>query len=121
MDFTEEDVEKVDIVIASTNSENKIKLFTLANELRSYGIKIDFLFDNAKSKKIFDRAKKLNAQFVIFDDSMLGENILVAKELKENDKLVFRLDEEGFVKLLDFLSFYELEALNELEMLQEEE
>ncbi|VEU75319.1 Histidyl-tRNA synthetase [Mycoplasmopsis maculosa] len=121
IDFENDDVEKVDIVIGSINEYNQNILFSISNELRKYGIKIDFIFEKTKSKKIFERAKKMNAKFVIFDDEINNKNNFIAKELSENDKCIFSYDEEGFVNLLEFLSFYELEALEQIDIEQERE
>lgn len=117
LDMEADLVEKVDIVIASLKEENKNALFELANELRSYGVKIEFMFDTTKTKKIFDCAKKLKADFVIFDDDMLKDNMFLVKELKKNDKLAFQYTEDGFLNLLEFLSENELKSINDLDIL----
>ncbi|QSF13790.1 histidine--tRNA ligase [Mycoplasma sp. Mirounga ES2805-ORL] len=92
----------VDILIASTQEENKIKLFSLANELRNYNIKVEFINDAIKSKKIFDKAEKLNASCVIFDDKFNEQNTFVCKILNDK-KIVFAYTEDGFIDLMMFL------------------
>ncbi|WP_406616802.1 histidine--tRNA ligase [Mycoplasmopsis adleri] len=107
--------EDVDIIVASVNEENKNQLFNLANELRQYGVKIEFAYETVKSKKIFERAKKLNAQFAIFSDEKNDANMFTVKELETGDKIIFSNTEDGFANLLEFLSEHNLEAINNLE------
>ncbi|QBF34733.1 histidine--tRNA ligase [Mycoplasmopsis phocirhinis] len=113
LEIVQDDVEIVDIVIASSDIKSQIKLFSLANELRSYDIKIEFIKDITKSKKIFEKAKKLKAKFVIFNDN----NLILVKNIINEDKIYFNLNEEGFVDLLDFLAENGLQALQNLELL----
>ncbi|WP_027120789.1 histidine--tRNA ligase [Mycoplasmopsis lipofaciens] len=115
IEINNNDIEKIDIFISSTNKNNKTKLFGLANELRSYGIKIEFNKEVQKTKKIFDKAKKHGSNFVIFDDEMIGKNMFVAKHINSNDKINFTLTEDGFYDLLDFLSSNGIEQLLDID------
>lgn len=113
--------EKVSILIAYTNQKNANKLISLTNELRSYKIKCEILKNESKSKKIFDKANKLNADFVIFDDLYEENKTFLVKHLISNDKIRFNYDENGFIDLLEFLSENGLDELNNLEINDEEE
>ncbi|WP_027334798.1 histidine--tRNA ligase [Mycoplasmopsis felifaucium] len=117
----ETDCETVDIVCGCTTEYNKNDLFNICNELRSYGVKVDFIFDTVKSKKLFDRAKKLNASFAIFTDEFSGKNSLIVKNLKNNDKITFNISEDGFVNLLEFLAQNNLEAIVNLSLEEDDE
>ncbi|WP_029608858.1 histidine--tRNA ligase [Mycoplasma simbae] len=117
IEFSNEDVEVVDILVAYTNEQNSLTLFNLANELRSYGVKIEFVKEASKSKKIFDKAKKLSAKFVIFDDQAEQNNLFLVKNLAQGDKMNFAHSEEGFIDLLEFLSQNGLQALEDLELM----
>ncbi|TQC54104.1 histidine--tRNA ligase [Mycoplasmopsis mucosicanis] len=121
VEITNDDVEVVDILVASTNETHLLPLFNLSNELRYYGVKIEFLKDISKSKKIFDKAKKLSAKFVIFDDLVEQKNDLyLVKNTLNNDKMYFNLTEEGFIDLLEFLADNKLKAIEDLEVIDED-
>ncbi|MCS4537010.1 histidine--tRNA ligase [Mycoplasma sp. CSL7475-4] len=117
LEITQDDVEVVDIVVASTDEKMQTELFTLANELRNYGVKIEFLKEISKSKKIFDKAKRLNSKFVIFNDKFDNNELILVKNIQNEDKIYFNLSEEGFVDLLDFLAENGLKAIEDLELL----
>ena len=120
IELRDEDVEKVDVLVACTSQKNFDKLFSLTNELRNYGIKLEVVKELTKSKKIFDKAAKLNASFVIFDDEVVSKDMFIVKCLKSNDKITFDYNEDGFLDLLEFLSNNGLSALDDL-MIEDEE
>ena len=120
IELRDEDVEKVDVLVACTSQKNFDKLFSLTNELRNYGIKLEVIKELTKSKKIFDKAAKINASFVIFDDEVVSKDMFIAKCLKSNDKITFAYNEDGFLDLLEFLSNNGLSALDDL-MIEDEE
>ncbi|MBU4693773.1 histidine--tRNA ligase [Mycoplasma zalophidermidis] len=119
LEINNDDVEVVDILIASTQEKYLTPLFCLSNELRSYGIKIEYLKDVSKSKKIFDKAKKLGAKYVILDDLFDNNELIVVKHIETNDRIYFSLTEEGFVDLLDFLAESGLQSVQDLELFLE--
>lgn len=116
LDVSNDDVEVIDILVASTSDEQSIPLFAMSNELRAYGVKIEFLKDVTKSKKIFDKAKRLNAKFVIFNDNVNGNDLVLAKCLENNEKIYFSHTEEGFIDLMHFLDANELQAIEDIDL-----
>lgn len=102
------DAEKINILVATTSEKNLDILFSLTNELRNYGSKIEFIKEVVKSKKIFDKAQKLQADVVIFDDNIQDHETFVAKSLNDNDRIMFQYNEDGYADLLDFLAEHNL-------------
>ncbi|UUD35666.1 histidine--tRNA ligase [Mycoplasmopsis caviae] len=102
------EAEKINILVSSTSEKNLDILFSLTNELRNYGSKIEFIKEVSKSKKIFDKAQKLQADVVIFDDVINGQEVFVAKSLSDNDRIIFQYNEDGYADLLDFLAEHNL-------------
>ncbi|WP_029906144.1 histidine--tRNA ligase [Mycoplasmopsis opalescens] len=112
------DAESIDILMASTSEDKMPKMFSLANELRSLNIRTEFVKNPLKSKKIFEKAEKNNAKFVIFDDPA-KENLFLVKSLESGDKIYFAYNEDGYMDLLDFLADNGLEKLNQIEIEEE--
>ncbi|WP_029512737.1 histidine--tRNA ligase [Mycoplasmopsis iners] len=112
--------EKLDVYLAATTESNLNNLFSLANELRKYEIQCEINKELVnKSKKIFDKATKLNAKFVIFDDPINNSNILTVKNMQNGDKIKFAFTEDGYADLLEFLA-NDLVQLQNLEIEDEE-
>ncbi|VEU76918.1 histidine--tRNA ligase [Mycoplasmopsis columbina] len=112
-------LENLDIYVASTNENDLMTLFSLSNELRNYGLVVEFNKEIVKNKKIFDKANKFGAKYVIFNDPINQSGIFTVKNLKSNEKINFAFNEDGYADLLEFLS-EELEQLNNLEIEEEE-
>ncbi|UUM19405.1 histidine--tRNA ligase [Mycoplasma sp. 1018B] len=110
----------LDVLIASTTEENLPVLFSLTNELRKYGIRTEVIKKVEKNKKIFDKANKLQAKYLIFKDSFDTENIYVAKDLINNDKIKFAYTVDGYADLLEFLAT-NIEILENLELDEDED
>lgn len=94
----------VDLYIVSTTDDiDKVLLFQLANRIREEEIKVEFEADTLKSKKIFEKARKQKAKFVIFNDKLLSDNSFIAKDLSDNDRILFGKGEDGLETLLQYL------------------
>ncbi|MGP1451250.1 MAG: histidine--tRNA ligase [Metamycoplasmataceae bacterium] len=112
---------KIKILFGCLNQENLNTFISLCNELRSYGIKSEIIKTLTKSKKIFEKAEKTNADFIIFDDKAEQKNTFLVKHLKTNDKIYFSHNESGFDNLLHFLSDNDDEIYEILDELAETE
>ncbi|MGZ9800345.1 histidine--tRNA ligase [Mycoplasma sp. AC1221] len=98
--------QKVDIYFAaSVSNENLEKLFHLAHyDLNGLTNFYHMDFHLMKSKKIYEKAKKLNAVFLITDDKLLPHNSFYIKNLITGDKMQFYLNSDGVIDLLKFIN-----------------
>ncbi|KKB26892.1 Histidyl-tRNA synthetase [Mycoplasmopsis meleagridis] len=111
--------EKIDVYIAASDEENLNNLFSLTNELRKYEIVSEFSKEILKSKKIFDKASKLGAKYVIFNDPFDEGKIYTVKNLTTQEKIKFAYTVDGYADLLEFLAT-DIEQLNNL-VIEEDE
>lgn len=90
-------------------------LLLISNKFRSLDVNVEFIKDVSKSKKIFERAKKLDSDFLIMNDTVNNNPMFLAKNLKTNDKIYFTDSEDGLVDLFQFLEDNELRQFQELD------
>ncbi|MFV8473201.1 histidine--tRNA ligase [Mycoplasma sp. AA7A] len=100
----ETEARHVDIYIAmSEDSKNIDYAFWLANNhLRNF-FTVEVELELIKAKKIIDKANKRTAQFIIYEDKMLGNDLLNIKSLVTKDKISFGKNLHGIADLFTFL------------------
>ncbi|OAB49159.1 histidine--tRNA ligase [Mycoplasmopsis gallinarum] len=94
------------LVLIGTNQENKlVDFFNISMALSSNFCSTSFINKATKAKKIFEKAKKLNVQFLITNDDYIeNEDQIVLKNLATNQKLILDLYDESLInKILDFI------------------
>ncbi|EFF41722.1 histidine--tRNA ligase [Mycoplasmopsis alligatoris] len=83
-----DDLNNIDIYIASsTDTDNLSELFTINDAFISSNLKTKFEYDIIKVKKIFERANKYNAAFIMFDDGSKDDGLYVLKNMKTGEKI----------------------------------
>lgn len=104
-EFTKNDND-IKIFLASTNSkENLFKLFELIFTFRKKGWKVLVEYEPIKIKRVFEKAKKLNAEFVIFDEVIEKKNLFKIKKLNSQKLLEFDITKKGIDELQNFITF----------------
>ncbi|MFV8478860.1 histidine--tRNA ligase [Mycoplasma sp. VS428] len=100
----ETEARHVDIYIAMSEDISNIDYaFWLANNhLRNF-FSVEVELELIKAKKIIDKANKHSAQFIIYEDKMLGNDLLNVKSLVTKDKISFGKNLHGIADLFTFL------------------
>ncbi|TKA59015.1 Histidyl-tRNA synthetase [Mycoplasmopsis bovis 8790] len=102
--YSQDIEDNIDIVIGTSNPDYKILLFGIAKELRDRGFSTNFIYESIKSKKIYEKAQKNGAQYLISDDEKDPNGYCFVKNLFSGKKIKFNLiSENSAAKVLDFI------------------
>ncbi|WP_426461458.1 histidine--tRNA ligase [Mycoplasma hafezii] len=108
-------VDSYTIYLAASESESNLEyLNSIANNfLRVIFSKVKTEYTLVKSKKIFDKARKVNAEILICDDKNLeSKNLLVAKHLPSGDKITFPKTDQGVIDVVRFIADKEVDDID---------
>ncbi|EIE41419.1 histidine--tRNA ligase [Mycoplasmopsis canis UFG4] len=124
-EFFEKETYKVGIYFVASEDQKNVKdLFQnfylpLTNV---DGLDLFFEYDLVKSKKAFERAKKYEAKIIVSDD-FKNPDLLVAKNLENNDRVYLTRNNDGLDTLCKFIvessSFEDVNAEDLFELLEE--
>ncbi|WP_036452235.1 histidine--tRNA ligase [Mycoplasma buteonis] len=108
-------LESASIYVAASENDENLKFLhgIINNYIRAIFSNVKIEYELIKSKKIFDRAKKVHAQIIICDDKNLEQkNLLLAKHLDSNDKIMFAKNEQGIIDLVRFMAEKEIDDVD---------
>ncbi|MCU4706751.1 histidine--tRNA ligase [Mycoplasma sp. CSL7503-lung] len=109
-----EEINYVDVFVSSSlGGQSKNQLFDLTyKHLVQVLNNVHFEYSTLKPKKVFEKAKKRNASILIYDDIKNEENLLTAKNLQTNDKIIFSFNNQGVADLLRFIEECDISDLD---------
>ncbi|MEA4162708.1 histidine--tRNA ligase [Mycoplasma sp. 4404] len=94
-----------DVYIAMTNDEDNIAFGTIMgqNYIATAGLSVYTEHSLIKNKKLFEKAAKRTADFLVYDDKMIDPNLLIIRDMVTGEKVTFSKNEEGIISALNFI------------------